>query len=173
MGRTRRLIASWGLGVAALAAAGCGSTSSSVTTPATGAPTASVSPTATSPAATATSTTVAGVTGGAGDTSANPDQTFICGASGTSAGTLVAYLTVAGTNSTSAKALCSSLEGQGWVALTSIPAEGYEFVPECYVTLGGGAITARIYTAKGGADAETKVLCDTLLAGSTLPTLTP
>ena len=41
------------------------------------------------------------------------------------------------------------------------------------MTLGGGAITARIYTAKGGADAETKVLCDTLLAGSTLPTLTP
>ena len=175
MGRTRRLFASWGLGLAALAAAGCGSTSASVTAPATSASTASASPTATatSPAATATSTTVAGVTGGAGDTSANPDQTFICGASGTSNGTLVAYLTVAGTDSTSAKALCSSLEGEGWVALTSIPAEGYESVPECYVTLGGGVITARMYTAKGGADAETKVFCDTLLAGSTLPTLAP
>ncbi len=180
MGGTRRLIASWVFGVAALAAAGCGSTSTSVTTPATAAPTASASPTAatapaaTSPAATATSTTVAGVSGGAGDTSANPDQTFICGASGTINGTLAAYLTVAGADTTSGKSLCSSLEGgSSWVAITTIPAGEYESVPGCHVTLGGGAITARIYTAKGGSDAETKVLCDTLLAGSTLPTLTP
>ena len=180
VGRTRRLIASWMFGVAALAAAGCGSTSTSVTAPATAAPTATASPTATttpaatSPAATATATTVAGVSGGAGDTSANPDQTFICGASGTINGTLVAYLTVAGADTTSGKSLCSSLEGDaGWVAITTIPAGGYESVPECHVTLGGGAITARIYTAKGSSDAETKVLCDTLLAGSTLPTLAP
>ncbi|MGD0447458.1 MAG: hypothetical protein ABSB36_02415 [Candidatus Dormibacteria bacterium] len=172
MGRTRRLIASWALGMAALAAAGCGSTSTSVATPATAAPTATGSTTATTP--TATSTTVSGVTGGAGDTSANPDQTFVCGASGTIDGSLVAYLTVAGTDSTSAKSLCSSLEGAaGWVAITTISAGEYESVPECYVTLGGGVITARIYTAKGGSDAETKVLCDTLLAGSTLPTLAP
>jgi hypothetical protein len=180
VGRTRRLIAWWGFGVAALAAAGCGSTSTSVATPATAAPTVTASPAttttpaATSPAATATSTRGAGVTGGAGDTSANPDQTFICGASGTIDGSLVAYLTVAGSDSTSAKSLCTSLEGAaGWVAITTISAGEYESVPECYVTLGGGVITARIYTAKGGADAETKVFCDTLLAGSTLPTLTP
>jgi hypothetical protein len=37
----------------------------------------------------------------------------------------------------------------------------------------GGSITARIYTGRGGSDAQTKVFCNSLLAGSTLPTLAP
>jgi hypothetical protein len=168
-------------GLALLAATGCGSTTISATTPATAPPTASAtpapstSPATASPSATATSTTVAGVTGGAGDTTANPDETFICGASGTDgSGNLLAYLTVAGSDAATGEELCTSLENSsGWVATTSIPAGGYEAVPECYVTYEGGTVTARIYTAKGGSDAETEVLCDTLLAGSTLPTLTP
>lgn len=181
VGWTRHRLASWVLGLVALVAAGCAATTTAATPPATVAPTATTAPVATtapaatSPSATATSTTVAGVTGGAGDTSANPDSAFICGATGTDgSGDLLAYLTVAGTDAATANSLCSSLEGaSGWSATSTIPAGGYEAAPECYVTYEGGAITARIYTAKGSSDAETKVLCNTLLAGSTLPTLAP
>jgi hypothetical protein len=176
--RARFRIASWVFWAAALAAAGCGSTTASVTTPATAAATATTgpatSPSATSPSATATSGPVAGVTGGAGDTSANPDSTFICGASGASGGDTIAYLTVAGTDTTNAKSICSTLEAtSGWLATTSIPAGAYAAVPECHVTYEGGSITARIYTAKGGSPSETEVLCDNLLESSTLPTLAP
>jgi hypothetical protein len=173
--RARLLIAVWGLGVAALAAAGCGSTAASVSTPATTAPTATTtSPSTASPSATAKSGPVAGVTGGAGDTSANPDQNSVCAASGSSGGSIIAYLTVAGSDATNANSICSTLEGSSdWVAISTVPAGQYESVPECHVTYEGGEITARIYTAKGGSPAETEILCDTLLSSSTLPTLAP
>jgi hypothetical protein len=163
---------------AALAVAGCGSTAASVATPATATPTATAgtatSPSATSPSASATSGPVAGVTGGAGDTSANPDSTFICAGSGSSGGDIIAYLTVAGTDTTNAKSICSTLEANSdWVAISSVPAGQYAAVPECHVTYEAGAITARIYTAKGGSPTETEILCDNLLSSSTLPTLAP
>ena len=162
----------------ALAATGCGSTAASVTTPATAAPTATAGSTpspsvATSPSATG-SGTVAGVTGGAGDTSANPNSTSVCLASGSSGGNIIAYLTVAGSDAAGAKSICSTLEDNpGWVAISTVPAGQYAAIPECHVTYEGGFITARIYTAKGGSPSETEILCDTLLSGSTLPTLAP
>jgi hypothetical protein len=163
--------------VAAITAAGCGSTAS-VTAPATAAPTATTAP-ATSPAATSSSASakagpVAGVTGGAGDTSANPDSTSVCLASGSSGGDVIAYLTVAGTDATDAKSICSTLEASSnWVAASTVPAGQYAAVPECHVTYEGGAITARIYMAKGGSPSETEILCNNLLSSSTLPTLAP
>lgn len=166
------------LWAAALAVAGCGSTAASVTRPATAAPTATTgsatSPSAvSSPSATA-SGPVAGVTGGTGDTSANPDSTSICLASGSSGGDIIAYLTVAGTDAPDAKSICSTLEAtSNWVATSTVPAGQYAAVPECHVTYEGGAITARIYTAKGGSPSETEILCDNLLSSSTLPTLAP
>jgi len=178
VGRARTRIAAWVFWAAALAVAGCGSTAASVATPATATPTATAgtatSPSATSPSASATSGPVAGVTGGAGDTSANPDSTFICAGSGSSGGDIIAYLTVAGTDTTNAKSICSTLEANSdWVAISSVPAGQYAAVPECHVTYEAGAITARIYTAKGGSPTETEILCDNLLSSSTLPTLAP
>jgi hypothetical protein len=175
VGQTRHRIASWVFGLAALAAAGCGGTTTFVTVPATTAPTATTAPAATSAPATATPTSLAGITGGAGDTSANPDSTYICAGSGTDdSGTLIAYLTVAGTDAATGTSLCGSLESaSAWTAASSIPAGGYNAVPGCYVTLDGGAVTARIYTAQGGSDADTVVLCNTLLGGVSLPTLAP
>ncbi len=178
MGRARLRIAAWVFWAAALAAAGCGSTTTpATTTPPSAAPTTTTGTATSSPAGSPSATAsgpVAGVTGGAGDTSANPNSTSICLASGSSGGDIIAYLTVAGTDATTAKSICSTLEGTpGWVAISTVPAGQYEAVPECHVTYEGGVITARIYTAKGGSPSETQILCDTLLSGSTLPTLAP
>ncbi|MGO8686139.1 MAG: hypothetical protein ACLQT7_02985 [Candidatus Dormibacteria bacterium] len=173
VGRTRFM--AWVIGVATLAAAGCGSATTPVTTPATAGPTASAAPTTASPTATATSTALAGVSGGAGDTSANPDATFICAASAADdSGTLLAYLTVAGTDATTAKSLCSALEGaSGWTAISSIPAGQYLAEPGCHLSFEGGSVTTRIYTAKSGSPADTEALCNTLLGDAELPTLAP
>jgi len=175
VGQRRHRIAAWALGLVALAAAGCGGTTAAVTVTATPAPTATTAPAATSAPATATPTSVAGITGGAGDTAVNPDSTSICAASGADeSGDLIAYLTVAGTDTATGDSLCGTLEsGSSWTAVTSIPAGGYESVPGCHVTLDGGAITARIYTAQAGSDADTVELCNTLLGGVSLPTLAP
>ena len=118
---------------------------------------------------------MAGISGGAGDTSTNPNSTYICAASGTDdSGSLIAYLTVAGTDTDTGNSLCSSLESaSAWTSASSIPAGGYNGVPGCYVTLDGGSVTARICTAQGGTDTDTVALCNTLLGGVSLPTLAP
>jgi hypothetical protein len=41
------------------------------------------------------------------------------------------------------------------------------------VTTDDGTVTARVYTAQGGTDADTVVLCNSLLGGASLPTLAP
>lgn len=102
------------------------------------------------------------------------DSTSICLASGSSGGATIAWLTVAGSDATNARSICSTLEAtSGWVAASTVPSGQYAAVPECHVTYEGGAITARIYTAKGGSPSETEILCNTLLSSSTLPTLAP
>jgi len=176
--QARGRIALWALLLAVIAAAGCGSTAPSPSAPVSAAPSAgtgsTASPPIASPSASAAAGPITGVSGGAGDTSANPDSTSICAASGSSGGELVAYLTVAGSDPTNGKSICSTLEAtSGWVAVSIIPAGQYAAVPDCHVTYEGGSITARIYTAKGGSPAETEILCDTLLSSSTLPTLAP
>jgi hypothetical protein len=178
VGQTRHRIAVWVFGLAALAAAGCGTSTAVVTVTATPAPTATPAATlapATSAPATAAPITVAGISGGAGDTGVNPDQTYICAASGDDdSGSLIAYLTVAGTDTARGTSLCSSLENaSSWTAANTIPGGGYEAVPGCHVTLDSGAVTARIYTASGGTAADTVTLCNALLGGFSLPTLAP
>jgi hypothetical protein len=134
-----------------------------------GTPKATAKPTTTStPAPTSTptpaNTTTAGGLGGFGDTDANPDSTFICAASASSNGTIIAYTTVAGSDSTTGKSLCSDLEqGGGWTDTTTIAAGAYDAVPGCWLSTEDGSVTARIYTAvPGGDDTTTQTLCTTL-----------
>jgi hypothetical protein len=165
--------------VVVLAAAGCGSASTG--SPATSAPAQAspTAPTATTAPATTTSAptaTPSGLTGGAGDTSANPDTSFICAASGQDDnGNLVAYLTVAGTDSSTGQSLCDAAEGasSSWTEVDTIPAGGYDPTPGCFVTTDGGQVTARVYTAQGGSAADTTELCNTLLQSAGLPTMAP
>ena len=174
MGQTRRRISSWVFGLASvLAVAGCGATTVIVTVPATTAVPAVTSAPATAAPTSAPAAT--GATGGAGNTSDNPDSTYICAASGVDdSGSLIAYLTVAGTDTDTGNSLCNSLENSSsWTAASSIPAGGYDPVPGCYVTSDDGTVTARVYTAHGGTDADTVVLCNSLLEGASLPTLAP
>jgi hypothetical protein len=127
----------------------------------------SVAPTATpteSTASTPTPVTADGTTGGFGDTDANPDSTFICGASASTGGTVIAYTTVAGSDSGTGNSLCSALEADGsWTDISTVAASSYEAVPECFLTTPDGSVTARVYTAvPGGSDAATQTLCNTV-----------
>ena len=131
----------------------------------------SVAPTATatpSTPSTPTPVTSDGTTGGFGDTDANPDSTFICGASASTSGTVIAYTTVAGSDSATGNSLCSALEADGsWTDISTIAASSYEAVPECYLTTPDGSVTARIYTAiPGGNDGATQTLCNTVFDSS-------
>ncbi len=127
----------------------------------------SAEPTATpteSTPSTPTADTSGDATGGFGDTDANPDSTFICGASASTGGTVIAYTTVAGSDSDTGNSLCSALEADGsWTDVSTIAASSYEAVPECFLTTPGGSVTARIYTAvPGGSDDATATLCNTV-----------
>jgi len=127
------------------------------------APTVAPTPTE-STASTPTPATTDGAIGGFGDTDANPDSTFICGASASTGGTVIAYTTVAGSDSATGNSLCSALEADGsWTDISTIAASSYEAVPECFLTTPDGSVTARIYTAvPGGSDAATTTLCNTV-----------
>jgi hypothetical protein len=127
----------------------------------------SVAPTATptdSTPSTPTPVAAGDALGGFGDTDANPDSTFICGASASSGETVIAYTTVAGSDSDTGNGLCSALEADGsWTDISTIPASSYEAVPECFLTTPDGSVTARIYTAiPGGSDTATATLCNTV-----------
>ncbi|MGA7988642.1 MAG: hypothetical protein WCB51_09625 [Candidatus Dormiibacterota bacterium] len=127
----------------------------------------SVAATATpTPSTQSTPTPVAsnGTTGGFGDTDANPDSTFICGASASTSGTVIAYTTVAGSDAAAGNTLCSALEAdKSWTDISRIAASSYEAVPECYLTTSDGSVTARIYTAiPGGNVGATQTLCNTM-----------
>lgn len=98
---------------------------------------------------------------GYGDTSANPDDSFICAAASRKAnGTDAAYLTVAGSDHSAGKRWCSSTEAKGsWKAITTVAAAAYDAPARCFLTTDGGAITARIYTASHGTASKTTALC--------------
>jgi hypothetical protein len=123
-------------------------------------------PTPTSaPADDPTDTTPATPSGGFGDTGTNPDSTFICAAKADVHGTVVAYMTVAGSDPTSGNALCSDLEKAGpWIGLPSIAAGSYDGVAGCFLTSADGAVTARVYAAKSGSldVTTTRTLCGTI-----------
>jgi len=127
----------------------------------------SVAPSATPTASTPSTPTPAisgGAGGGFGDTNANPDSTFICGASASTGSTVIAYVTVAGSDSDTGNSLCSALEADGsWTDISTISASSYEAVPECWLTTPDGSVTARIYTAvPGGSAGATETLCNTV-----------
>jgi hypothetical protein len=129
--------------------------------------TATTTPTA-APSSTPTAATFTGATGGFGDTPANPDSTFICAASASSSGAVIAYTTVAGSDSSTGNTMCSNLEqGGGWTAVTSISAQSYKAPSGCWLTTASGGTTARIYTAiPGGNDSGTQSLCSTLFSSA-------
>src|ERR1700694_5453495 len=91
--------------------------------------TASVTPSAaTSPQASpvtspsAPSALLPGEVRGFGDTTTNPDATYICAASASLNGKIVAYMTVAGSDTAGGQSACTTLEqGGAWVAITTIP----------------------------------------------------
>jgi hypothetical protein len=92
---------------------------------------------------------------GYGDTTANPDNTYICAASSSRYGHVVAYLTVAGTDATAARSVCNTFEnyngGNAWVdvplsaSFSLTPLSAANGGNGCYDTM--ASITARIYTA--------------------------
>lgn len=126
--------------------------------------TSSATPTAT-PSAEPADATLATPSGGFGDTTTNPDSSFICAAKAPVSGSVIAYMTVAGSDVTSGDALCSDLEQEGpWIGLQSIAAGSYDVVAECFLTSADGAVTARVYAAKPGADdvTMTRTLCSRL-----------
>jgi len=95
-----------------------------------------------------TDTTPATPSGGFGDTGANPDSTLICAAKADVRGSVVAYMTVAGSDATSGNALCSDLEKLGpWIGLPSIATGSHDAVAGCFLTSADGAVTARVYAA--------------------------
>jgi hypothetical protein len=130
-------------------------------------PTATTTPSA-APTSTATAATLTGATGGFGDTATNPDSTFICAASASSSGAVIAYTTVAGSDSSTGNTMCSNLEqGGAWTAITSISAQSYKAPSDCWLSTASGGATARIYTAiPGGNDAGTQSLCTTLFGSA-------
>jgi hypothetical protein len=98
---------------------------------------------------------------GFGDTATNPDSTYICAASASVNGQIVAYLTIAGTDTAAGQSACTALEqGGAWVAVSTLPAGSYlalDATNGCFDTI--GPITSRIYTATAGLPADTLRLC--------------
>ena len=140
-------------GVAVLTLAGCGA--ATVTSP-------TVAPTV-PPTAAPTPASIA-VTSGSGDTSANPDSTYVCAdAISLGDGIPVAYLTAAG-NDAAATAGCSAVKSPLFAPVNTIPADTVLAVPGCFVTANGA--TFRIYTDAANGDATTTAtLCSGLIQG--------
>jgi hypothetical protein len=150
---------------AAIAASGCGSA---------GAPAVSSNSSGSNQTATPSAAGHA-ASGGVADTPANPDRTYICAASATnSAGQIVGYLTVAGSDSVAAQSECSAVaQGSGWTAVASSPFHENLYTPVCFIIFDKGQLTARIYTSDTASFADGVGLCNPLLQGFSVPTLPP
>jgi|HubBroStandDraft_6_1064221.scaffolds.fasta_scaffold178227_1 hypothetical protein len=149
---------------AALAVAGCG------TAAGPGAPTNASGSTPTPTPGAAGS----GDSGGVADTPMNPDRTYICAAAAMSGGQTIAYLTVAGTDTTAAQSECSTLtQGSSWSAVATSPFHENLYTPVCFVTFDSGRLTARVYSSDTGTFAQGVTSCNPLLHGFGLATLPP
>ena len=113
------------------------------------------------PTAAPTPVPIAPASSGYGDTSANPDSTFACAYSASFNGAIVAYMTIAGSDTAAA---CAAIVTP-WQPVTSIPAGGYLTVAGCFNTPVPGA-TIRIYTAAAGSVAFTQTICSTFLGSA-------
>ena len=152
---------------ALLALASCAAPTSAPSTspspsPIAASPSLSPSPIAASPSPVASA--LAGGTKGYGDTAANPDNPYICVASSSVNGQVIAYVTVAGTDATAARSVCSTMEnfngGHSWVAVplsASFSLRPLTTATGCYNTM--GSVTARIYTASGANPLNALTLC--------------
>ncbi|MGH7685408.1 MAG: hypothetical protein ACREN2_01105 [Candidatus Dormibacteria bacterium] len=151
--------------VAALAAAACGSAS-----PPAGQFSSSAAGETTTP-------TAAGSTnsGGVADTASNPDRTYVCADKSTnSKGRIVAYLTVAGSDTPGAQSECSTVtQGTSWTMVASSPFHANLYTPICFITFDSNKLTARVYTAETATFAEGAALCNVILHGFGVPTLPP
>jgi hypothetical protein len=159
-GDTMKLAVLLAVPIAAFGIAACGSTPTSVApavvataAPATAAPTAA-------PTAVPTAVPAPASTSGMGDTTANPDSTFVCAFSYSENGSIIAYLTIAG-DPTVAAAGCSAMTTP-WQSVNMLPAQGYYAVPGCFATTNG--VTMRIYTAAAGSVAITSAVCSSFLS---------
>lgn len=103
-----------------------------------------------------------------GDTNANPDSKFECGASGhADDGTTIAFSTVAGSDKSEADQVCSALTSSAaWTSVQTISGGSYETTPVCHITTADTNTTIRIYTAKpDGTDSLTTQLCSAMAQG--------
>ena len=109
------------------------------------------------------------------DTPTNPDRTYLCAAAAkNSNGQTVAYLTVAGTDTTAAKSECSAVtQGTSWTVVASSPFHENLYTPVCFVTFDTGHVTTRVYTSDSGTFAEGVGLCNPILQHFGLATLPP
>lgn len=140
-----------------LAACGSSTDQSSSATSSSSAPTATATP------APSTTTAANGTKGGYGDTADNPDKTYACAAEayaddGT---TVIAYVTVAGTASSSTSAVCDSLNSATFHKVSSLTVQTPQSA--CFITTADGSATTRLYGAPKGSDATTQSLCSALL----------
>jgi hypothetical protein len=98
-------------------------------------------------------------TGGYGDTASNPDQSFACAFNVIADDnvTVIAYLTVAGSDSTETAGFCSGYEAQQYYdEVSSLTGTGAAY---CWVTTHDGGATLRFYTAPDGSATYTQELC--------------
>jgi hypothetical protein len=156
----------------AIAVAGCGSAAGP------GAPTSGAGAPTSAPGSTPTANQTAagaGDSGGVADTPSNPDRTYICAAAAmNSGGQTIAYLTVAGSDTTAGQTECSTVaQSSGWTAATTSPFHENLYTPECFINFDMGRLTARIYTSDTATFADGLTVCNPLLHGFGLATLPP
>jgi len=157
----------FGAALVVLLAASCGSPAPTSPTN-TAAPVSSVAPATTptpaAPTPAATSPTGAVVTGGMGDTTGNPDLHYACAAQslGADNATVLAYLTVAGTNKPDTDRVCATSAFTHPVQ--SIPGGTVGATADCWTTTADGGATVRLYAAQTGNSASTQSLCSSLLS---------
>ncbi|MGH3574759.1 MAG: hypothetical protein ACRDUW_23540, partial [Pseudonocardiaceae bacterium] len=82
------------------------------------------------------------------DTASNPDRTYICADKSTNSnGRVVAYLTVAGSDTSGAQSECSKVtQGTSWTTVASSPYHANLYTPTCFITFDSNQLTARLYT---------------------------
>jgi hypothetical protein len=123
------------------------------------------------PASPSSSLPISGAaTGGYGDTSNNPDQSFTCAFDVLADDnvTVVAYLTVAGSSSSDTGDLCSGFEAQQYYdEVQSLDVSGAAY---CWLTTQDGGATLRFYTAPDGAATDTHEICAAVFAAAGVST---
>lgn len=107
----------------------------------------------------------AGLTGASGDTTANAHANLACAAwvFADDNETVVAYVTVNGSNGDEAKPLCQTLNLTIFRNVSSVPPGTTAARADCYLSTSDGAVTARVFQAPMGTSATTLEVCSAML----------